>query len=250
MTIAHYKPDPARPHLVPLGIDQNSSEPVFWDWETTPHLAIVAGAGYGTTSLIRLIAAHTVAIGGTATVIDCTTAEYEEFLGIQGLDVAYELDEIQEAIRSHLEDIADRIRATANDPTSTALPRVLAIDGLGTLWHHATDIQDHSLLWALTDIRRILATGRAANIHLVTDLDAATTIQNLSADELRGAAGTVVLGGADPDLARVLGTNPPSARLQPGTGIWRTPADTGRPINLARLTEEAARALALGALQH
>lgn len=250
MTIAHYKPDPARPHLVPLGTDPNTSEPLFLDWETTPHLTILAGAGYGTTMLIRLIAAHTVSVGGTATVIDSTTAEYEEFLGIPGLDVAYELEEIQEAIRSHVDDIADRIRAAANDPTATERPRVLAIDGLSTLWHHATDVQDHSLLWALTDLRRILALGRAANIHLVTDLDAATTIQNLSADELRGAAATVALRGADHDLARVLGIQLPSARMAIGTGILHTPAEGDRRINLAHLPADAARTLALSTLHH
>ncbi|MFD0353657.1 hypothetical protein ACFVHW_07890 [Streptomyces sp. NPDC127110] len=241
-----YTPDPARPHLVPLGTDPDIGALVFLDWETTGHLTIAAGPGYGTTTLIRLIAAHTVATGGTATVIDGWTCEYEEFADVPGLDIAYEPPEIEDVIRSYVGEIEDRLRAAAKDPDLAVDRRVLAVDGLAALWHNAKEEEDHSLLWALTDLKQILRTGRAAGVHLVTDIDAATVMQQLDADLLRSATATLTLGPADHDLARFLGTDPLLARPRAGAAIWRTPGDQGRRLDLTHLTAEQARALALG----
>ncbi|NXY98203.1 hypothetical protein HYE82_28300 [Streptomyces sp. BR123] len=242
-----YTPDPSRPHLVPLGTDPDSGAPVFLDWETTPNLTIAAKPGYGTTSLIRLIAAHTVATGGTATVIDGWNVEYEELAGVPGLDIAYEPPEIEDVVRSYIGDIEDRLRAVAEDPDLVADRRVLAVDGLATLWHNAKQDEDHDLLWALTDLKRIVLTGRAAGVHLVTDIDAAIAVQLLD-ELLRSATATLTLGTADHDLARLLGTDPLLARPRAGSAIWRTPGDQGRRLDLAHLTAEQAHALALGTL--
>ncbi|MER5809878.1 hypothetical protein ABT143_17110 [Streptomyces sp. NPDC002033] len=248
MTTA-YPPDPMRPHLVPLGADADSAAPVFLDWETTPHLTIAAGTGYGTTSLIRLIVAHTVATGGTATVIDGWTCEYEEFVGVPGLDVAYEPPEIEDVIRSYVGDIEDRLRAAAKDPHLVTDGRVLAVDGLPALWHNAKEEEDHGLLWALTDLKRILLNGRAAGVHLVTDIDAATVVQQLDADLLRSATATLMIGPADHDLARLLGVDPLLERPRAGAAIWRTPAAVqGRQLDLPHITAEQARSLALGVI--
>ncbi|MFJ3205857.1 hypothetical protein [Streptomyces sp. NPDC086989] len=250
MTTA-FIPDPARPHLVPLGTDPATGAPVLLDWDTTPHLTIAANAGGGTTSLIRLIAAHTVATGGTATVIDGWTAEYEEFVDIPGLDVAYEPAEVRDVIRSYVDDMEDRLRAAATDPALISGRRVLAVDGLAALWHNAKDEEDHDLLWALTDLKRILLTGRPAGVHLVTDIDAATVMQQLDADLLRSATATLMIGPADQDLARLLGIDPLLERPREGAAIWRTPAAAqSRQLDLTHITAEQARSLALGALHH
>ncbi|MER6522581.1 hypothetical protein ABT246_37840 [Streptomyces sp. NPDC001553] len=247
--ITAFTPDPAQAHLVPLGTDPATGAPVLLDWDTTPHLTIAAGAGYGTTSLIRLIAAHTVA-GGTATVIDGWTAEYEEFTDIPGLDVAYEPAEVRDVIRSYVDDMEDRLRASATDPAPVFGRRVLAVDGLAALWHNAKDEEDHDLLWALTDLKRILLTGRAAGVHLVTDIDAAIVMQQLDADLIRSATDTLMIGPADHDLARLLGVDPLLERPGVGAAIWRTPGNQGRELDLTYITAEQARTLALGTVHH
>lgn len=249
MTIA-YTPDPNQPHLVPLGTDPATGAPVLLDWESTPHLTIAADAGQGTTSLIRLIAAHTVATGGTATVIDGWTAEYEEFTSIPGLDVAYEPCEIRDVIRSYVDDIEDRLRTTAQNPATILGRRVLAVDGLAALFHNAMQEEDHGLLWALTDLKRILLIGAAAGVHLVTDIDAAIIMQQLDADLLRSATATLMIGPADHDLAHLLGVDPLLERPGDGAAIWRTPANQGRELDLTYITAEQARTLALGTVHH
>lgn len=249
MTTA-FTPDPAQARQVPLGTDPATGAPVVLDWDTTPHLTIAAGPGQGTTSLIRLIAAHTVATGGTATVIDGWTAEYEEFSDIPGLDVAYEPGEVRNVIRSYIETLEDAVAATGTGRTLVTDHQVLAIDGLAVLWHNAKDEEDHDLLWALTDLKRILRMGRAAGIHLVTDIDAATVVQQLDVDLLRSATATFMLGPADHDLARLLDIDPPLEQPGVGTGIWRTPGDRGRQVDLTYITAEQARELALSTLHH
>ncbi|MCY0922337.1 hypothetical protein OS965_29965 [Streptomyces sp. H27-G5] len=249
MTTA-YAPDPTQPHLVPLGTDPATGAPVLLDWEMTPHLTIAAYAGQGTTSLIRLIAAHTVATGGTATVIDGWTAEYEEFTDIPGLDVAYEPGEVRDVIRSYVADMEDRLRTTSKGPVLVADRRVLAVDGLAALWHNAKQEEDQELLWALTDLKRILWTGRAAGVHLVTDIEAAIVMQQLDADLLRSATATLMIGPADHDLARLLGVDPLLERPGDGAAIWRTPANQGRELDLTYITAEQARTLALGTVHH
>ncbi|MFD9684115.1 hypothetical protein ACFWAD_29905, partial [Rhodococcus sp. NPDC059969] len=163
----------------------------------------------------------------------------------------YEPGEVRDVIRSYVGDMEDRLRAAATDPALVSGRRVLAVDGLAALWHNARQEEDHGLLWSLTDLKRILLTGRAAGIHLVTDIDAATVVQQLDADLLRSATATLLIGPADHDLARLLGVDPLLERPGVGAAIWRTP-DTaqGRQLDLTHITASQARSLALGTLHH
>ncbi|MFK0238209.1 hypothetical protein [Streptomyces vinaceus] len=249
MTTA-YNPDPTRPHLVPLGIDPATGTPVFLDWEKTPHLTIAAGPGMGTTSLIHLIAAHTVATGGTATIIDPHFVDPLGLDDVPGIDSAFEKDDIEDVIRSYVGELRDRFTAVRKGPELIAPRRVLAVDGLATLWHAAKEENDHRLLWALTDLKQILLAGRAVGVHLVTDIDAATVVQQLGAELVKSATGTLTIGRADHDLARLLGTDPLLARPAAGAAIWRTPADQGRQLDLAYVTAEQARQLVLATLPY
>lgn len=249
MTVG-YNPDPNQSHLVPLGTDPNTGAQVFLDWEKTPHMTIAAGAGMGTTSLIQLIAAHTVATGGTTTIIDPHMVGLHELADIPGIDGAWEMEEITDVISSYVSEMHDRLKVAEANPERTSPRRVLAIDGLALLWHLANEDNDHRLLWALTDLKKILFAGRTAGIHLVTDIDAATVIQLLGTELLMSATGAITIGRADYDLARLLGTDPLLARPGAGAAIWRTPGDQGHQIDLTHLTVDQARELALSALHH
>jgi hypothetical protein len=239
-----YTPDPdRRPHLLPLGADPHTAAPVHLDLDRYRHLVVAGATGAGTSSLLRLVAAHTAAHGAQVTVVDARGTDFDVLDGLPGIEMAvgFEREEFLRAVHAFERQMEERYRAFRAGADRTGPRRMLVIDGLRDLVHAA--LRDRHDAAALDLLPHVLAKGRAAGCHLVCDVDL-PAMRRLGAD-LATAACVVAVGKCPRRLATALGIDPRLQRAHPGAAVLRTPGDTtgGRQVDLTFLSEDQARAL-------
>ncbi|MFE5810293.1 hypothetical protein [Streptomyces sp. NPDC056491] len=232
-----YTPDPHNKQLLPLGVNPTNSRPITLDLDFYPHLAIAGWTGGGVTSVMRLIAAHAVHTGSTVTVIDPSMCSFGALENVTGIDIHSDLDAIRDAIAAFHAEMTARFESRTKGAR-----RLLVIDGLPTLVRMAKIKENRALANSLRALKQVVLTGRAADCHLVTDIDR-TALRFLGA-EFTESATALVLGKVSADLAQRLGIDPNQRRTYRGAGVLRTPGSDSRQIALAYLTEEQARIVA------
>jgi hypothetical protein len=235
--VVPYTPDPHNKQLLPLGVDPSNSRLITQDLDLYPHLAIAGWTGGGVTSAMRLIAAHTVATGGIVTIVDPSMCSFDALENVPGIDIHSDVDAMSKAITAVHAEMTTRFEAGQNGPR-----RLLVIDGLRVLVRQARLEEHGELATSLRLLKSILLSGRAADCHLVVDIDR-TTLRWLGRDAFESAT-TLLLGKGSRDFVERLGIDPRLQRTYRGAGVLRTPGADGRQIALSYLTEEQARIVA------
>ncbi|MEJ8654885.1 hypothetical protein WKI65_44315 [Streptomyces sp. MS1.AVA.3] len=232
-----YIPDPHNKQLLPLGVDPSTSRPITLDLDLYPHLAIAGWTGGGVTSAMRLIAAHTVATGGTVTIVDPSICSFEALENVPGIDIHTDVDVMSKAITDVHAEMTARFEAGRKGPR-----RLLAIDGLPLLVRQARLEEYGELATSLRLLKEILHVGRAADCHLVVDIDR-TSLRWLGRQPFESAT-TLLLGKNSRDFVERLGIDSRLQRAYRGAGVLRTPGTDGRQIAVAYLTDEQAAVVA------
>jgi hypothetical protein len=237
-----YQPTDAA-HLVPLVADPETGASQALDLSRHPHLLVVANDGYGATSALRLVAAHTAAHGSDVVVLAPKRGTFNASLrGAGSITVATDPEEMFAAVAAFTAEMwsaLELVDAGELDPKPAR--RVLVVDTLDALVRLAAKAGNGQLL---QDVQDLALMGRAVGSHLVA---AVSPFAYLS-DEIRDCCGALLLGPV-PNQARARFLCSPPADVMPKGRARRIGlgelADIGEPrrVRVAYLDDGQARAL-------
>ncbi|MFE0373714.1 hypothetical protein [Streptomyces tendae] len=232
--------DTGRATLVPLLVDPATDRPRNLDLEVTPHLLVTAPTGFGATSALRLVAAHTARHGIDVQIIDFKRVAFRS-LESAGLRVHRDPEDIAQAVTDFVTGMD--IRLEELDGRAPETRRLLVVDGLERLRKTVVGLgPDRSS--ALAALERVAFLGRAAGYHLAASASPGASrtlrpIHDCSAVLALGPTGNRVraeLLGAGPRVAVPAG---------PGGGEFAD-YDGPRPVRTVYLPDAEARQVVIG----
>ncbi|MGA4844715.1 FtsK/SpoIIIE domain-containing protein [Streptomyces sp. G45] len=234
-----YIPDPHNNQLLPLGVDPSNSRPITLDLDLYPHLLIAGGTGSGVSSALRLITAHTVAVGGTVDVIDPRRVSLAEFEDVPGVRITKDPAAFAAQIEAFHAEMQRRFEQSASGPR-----RILAVDDLTASLAWLRRSEGPALRNTVRLLGEVAFAGRAAGMHLALGRVDRGTLRRMGDAALQDAVTVLLLGRTTRMTAQHLGVDPQLRRTYPGAAVLKTPGTTGRQIALSFLTPEQARTVA------
>ncbi|MEU3620729.1 hypothetical protein ABZ725_52150 [Streptomyces sp. NPDC006872] len=240
--------DTGRSMLVPLLVDPATGRGRNLDLEVTPHLLISGYTGWGATSALRLVAAHTARHGIDVQVLDPCPKR----VGFTGLEDAGPFVTVHRDRGDVLQAVTDfvtgfEIRFEELDGRAPESHRLLVVDGLDRLRKSVVG-EGAGRCSVLDALEPVLALGRAVGYHVAASVSQSFVTRQGFPRTFTDCSALLSLG---PTTSRarteLLGAEPRPAGVPAGRGGGEfADYDGPRAVSTVYVSEDEARLIARG----
>ncbi|MDQ1041781.1 hypothetical protein [Streptomyces sp. V4I2] len=240
--------DTGRAMLVPLLVDPATNRGRNLDLEVTPHLLISGYTGWGATSALRLVAAHTARHGIDVQVLD-PCPKRVGFTGLEDVGpfvtVHRDLEDVLQAVTDFVTGF--EIRFEELDGRAPESHRLLVVDGLERL--RKSVVGDGADRCSVLDaLEPVLTLGRAVGYHVAASVSQSFAARRHFPRAFKDCSALLNLG---PTTSRarteLLGAGPRPAGVPAGRGGGEFADYDGlRAVRTVFVSEDEAREIARG----